>query len=1626
MDNFLAAYLSGPGKDQLDLMAVPALASLVSLLPEQDSSVDNVDITAEGDTLVLSGQITLFGADAPVPIQLRISGSDEDYQLVLSGTLPDDWKLGTAFGALPGSLVKQEDGSSAVGPSVLNDLTLSEGAFTVANATIPDDEIVKGISLSGTLALSETSLGDYGSLISFPESLTIEGTVDLTDTNTPLIDLKASVAGSLGFGAVDATDLYVNFSTQAGEDGKAALSTMGIGANVTLGSGDQAVSFTLSGLLESPEEPMVFSFEGQDKSVMLGNGVTLLAQLAGFELTMDLPSPLDALANLYLESASFSLDVNSKAVVGLDVKVGLDGTWDVIPGADGVAIQNLALAVSAEHPTDAEQRSVSYTLNGESLIGKENPATLEVTATAEDNWSVSGTLKEDETISLSDLLAQYVSIDGLPQVDITSLSMEASQGGDFSLDVGIDAQWDVPFNANISFGLTEVVASVSRSEGSYSASFAGNLTLANQTFVMALEKVTNGWSFTGSTAEGTQVPIGELVGYIGQRFGIDVPGALVDVTMQDVAVAFDSSSKDFSFDGSLSAPFEVGIGPANAELTLSAALSSTVDANTNKRSFEGTLSGVWDIGDADFTVQVGVGTANQFVRGIWGSDEKTFGLEDLLGLFQIDFDIPDAVDLNLTKATFEYDVSLRQFTLSAESKVYGDAFFVARSQASGWAFVFGMEMPEQFQLSEIPVIGDALSPADFMAFNRAAFLLSSAVIQDYELPSLPPLALSFNVGSGTVAVAEQKEISPTGEGAKLQLQRGVTVVAILDMNEDGGNPLLKNLASLVNIEALVVQMSVGTSGLQIHASLGEDIKLPSGPNTLALKNPALTINFSTAIVFKVSGSMAFSIFGTDILATAMMTIGTNAATVGVSVESDNSYFPAPPGVKGLHLKQFGIIMGVYFAPAGLMMGIQGKYAIGEGKIQDDEFAMVLQMVGNIPNPLYLSFYADELSLGRIYTLYTDEPLPAPASMLNEVRANDVSFYWAQNVVTLPDGTLAQPGYGFSAQIKLFDFGLYGMFKVNAQEGIQGHAEMSPINLKGILTLDGDGKGIYETQVEKNGTWIRAQNTEIDRDQDLPTREVAIVKPGGPVIEITTSSSPFIHANWNVSLFDAINQSVDVHFGIDGATFALDYNLSDIESYSLSCTVKDWTSFNGSASYSFGIDTKIGPFKVLGINVGTLHLDVNLSTDMSITLSPSIFSLSLTGAFDFMGLGFDMPTLYVSVAPSTLAAIPGMVIDHIKEEAKQLFAQLFDSMDQWGKLVAQGLIEGYDAVENVLKNAYNATAKEAAKIMRDIGNAAEDVAKALKQVGYLAEDVAGGLEDAYQLGQQGVANAMKAADYAADEVAKGLSTAFNATADEAAKIMKGAGYAASEVAGGLKSAFNASSDAVTAAMKGAGYVAEDIASGLQSAYKLGASATATALKGAGYAVDAVTSGIWKAYKLSDTSAINALKGAGYAAGDVFKSVYPGGSDWGPAMMKHAGYGANELANGLKEAYGYGATEVANQLKGLGYGINDVGNALGSAYGFTADGISSALKGAGYAADQVGGFLKGTGRFADDAVNSALKGAGYAASEVTNFMKDAFGGKWIPHVDLPYVDIPTPHIDHIDLPYVDIPRPHFDGW
>jgi len=142
-------------------------------------------------------------------------------------------------------------------------------------------------------------------------------------------------------------------------------------------------------------------------------------------------------------------------------------------------------------------------------------------------------------------------------------------------------------------------------------------------------------------------------------------------------------------------------------------------------------------------------------------------------------------------------------------------------------------------------------------------------------------------------------------------------------------------------------------------------------------------------------------------------------------------------------------------------------------------------------------------------------------------------------------------------------------------------------------------------------------------------------------------------------------------------------------------------------------------------------------------------------------------------------------------------------------------------------------------------------------------------------------------------------------------------------------------------------------------------------------------------------LGSLAEAGEAAFNWVKTNVTASAEAASKFFQDVGADAEAIAVGAVNYMGATASDAVGYLN---LGANEAAGVLKDGFGWTAD--------------QTGRWLHDVGGFGDTAVNGALNGAGYAADEVADFMGDVFGGSWIPHVDIPYVDI-IPHIDHFDL-------------
>ncbi len=1276
-----------------------------------------------------------------------------------------------------------------------------------------------------------------------------------------------------------------------------------------------------------------------DDKIVLPTLNEILKFAGGQDFVSSLPSGFSDIPAIAVRQLIIQFDPVQRAISLIRFAIGTAQPWNVIDGY--FSIKNVSMEMSILDITDSTRRSILGRLIGSFKIGpaflqfmlrRDNPA---------DAWSLTGSLPAGQSVNLTQVATSLFSglatlPSNLPEIVFDQLSVTVTPAnGSLAFHAASTSTWNfVPGTFEINNFSLDFAYSKNAQPSKFQGALATKMTLGGVllNFSAQLNQSSGaGLVFSGTAGPGS-IPLGQFVQQAAHQIGASLPQSLVqaiqDIQIENLEVSFDTQKKSFQFIGNAKIKGVIPLGAKSYELQTRAKLFSAVDQATGQRSFTGNLEADLQIGKAMFVVSFDFGPNAKIFKGQWRTTDGTaIGFEDIAEALGIPhtISVPQGLDLGLKSAAFEYHSADNMFMLSAESSLFGDAFFTGgKGQSGSWGFIFGVNLPPRAKLSSLPVIGKDLKAADFLTFKQSAVMLSSTTFKNVVLPGLPALPPAQPAVSTQLVApsASGRNVKPVAGGATLQLTPGLSLAASLDFSASSSDRKTHNLLSIVGGDELLLQVSIGQSGLSLYASLSGKVGIPSGKTRLALTSPAIRIDLTTEVVFQLSGGMSFVINGAQIVATARLIISETEAQVAVDISSDHGSLPSPPGVKGLHIQNFGMIMGVFFEPPGLDLGLQGKFRIGQVQgTRDDEFAIVLEVIEELPNILYLSFYVDKLDLGQVITLFTDKTEPAIVQAMEIVKASDLSFHWSEGVVVLPDGSIGQPGFGFSGSIQIFDFGAHADLEVGVTTGIHGDAEMSPVNLKGVLEISGDGKGISRTYQQLNGQWTLVANNSIVRQKPVPpTRQEVIVPPGGPVIQFNSSSSPFVHVNWLVTLFDVVKTRTEVTISSSGFAFLLTYDVVGIEHFSLNCTLKDRDHFSASAIFHLGVDERVGPIRVAGIDCGSLHLVVRIDAGMSITLDPTLFAMGINGSFNFEGLAFSIPTVNVSVAPSSLKELPAKIAQQIKDHADQLFAALFADAKKWAEMIGRGVVVGVTDMSNALKNAYHKTAQEAAQLM-------------------------------------------KAANQAANTVAAGLKTTYGLTADAAASAMKGAGYAADQVAAGLKQGYNLTAQAATNVLRGAGYAANEVGNALKSAYGQTAQQAAQLLHQAGYAADQVGNALRFAFGQSAQQAAQILKGAGYAA--------------------------DQVGNAMKTAFGVTANQAAQILKGVGFDVNQIGNTLRSVFGAPANTVASALKGAGFAVDQVGNFVKNSFNLGPGDLNNVLQGVGFAADQVKGFFNSLGG-------------------------------------
>ena len=508
--------------------------------------------------------------------------------------------------------------------------------------------------------------------------------------------------------------------------------------------------------------------------------------------------------------------------------------------------------------------------------------------------------------------------------------------------------------------------------------------------------------------------------------------------------------------------------------------------------------------------------------------------------------------------------------------------------------------------------------------------------------------------------------------------------------------------------------------------IADDFHIPMGNDKMmVISKPTVSLDITPLfkfVVFKAYATIPFDIFGKKFDTKITMVLDNVEAEIGVVVDGDHSSLPFPSEYPGLHFDEFGVGMGIIFEPPSVAVGLQGKFHIGSGDnivaLDDDTYALVCEFEEEpegipIPNPVYLAFYVPRIDLSTMINLFTnlDLDLGLPVSL------QDLSFQWAENPmepVVLPDGSLTQMAFGCSGYLELFALQFYGNLEINIK-GIHGTLTMAPLEFGKLFSITGDGKGV-SLKVDAQGNLIKNNQipkTKAEKDAIKNAKLKQIVKPGGPELSISTSSSPYFSFSSKVSLFELLHENIETSISNKGIAFDLDYGA--VLEEKMKCVLQDY--HNLSADFTYGLDLHVP----LPSHLGHIHVESLCEAGFSIKTSLSDIKLEVHGSFDFEGVKLNFGPYSIDMSISKIAELIEAIGSNILKDGGHIFSDFISDAEEWAKWVAKGVITGVEDVAKGLRDVFKKTAKETASIMKTAGFVIKDITHALEQFFSLSSD-----------------------------------------------------------------------------------------------------------------------------------------------------------------------------------------------------------------------------------------------------------------------------------------------------------------
>lgn len=1174
-----------------------------------------------------------------------------------------------------------------------------------------------------------------------------------------------------------------------------------------------------------------------------------LGGLVGKLLPAPLPFGLDSV-RLTQAWVSHFMSSRSGEASSTNLHLQLDGKVDLLPGA--IELDEISLFLSEE-----SDGSKDASLSAQFRMG----SSIEMSALASydgGDWVFRGAV-DGEAIHMKELINQLAQLfgatvpaeDAVPDVSLESFSLEYETLSR-TLTIQAVTDWkisdDIPVLAETDNRvLLQLTTARASQQGESETALAIEWTLEKGGYGLdanvALARDTQTYSVDFSAPEPAKpVTLTDLTSAIGLP---DIPkpaAGVLDPVFEVSHLALDYDRTGRSFSVSWARPLGAGI------FLTEYSQSNTIQPTQARGSQAG-------------------GT-NRFVEVSWlGNDQdSTLGLDDVLELvgqggLKDDLKmfaggaekIIEAIDKLLTfkQLGFTWQENDKQNILlfTALSTYRQAQAFVAVRSGENEGLVAGIAFAGKDDHSTDP----KPEPLDFLPdpvnkflevveevlehIELTHFLFSTVSSTAYQPPAFAASAMqpsyarqdagapSYPFGAGTMALGQGVSV-----GARVKFGKHDIVRRVIDVDELDGQVTLGDVIAL--------QVSIPGS-LKLNAG---------GGNSLVLTSPVLRIKENLEIPeagpeFDIMGGLDIQFFRQRLQMTGWTALAEESLTGHVQMTELALPVPLTPiyMLPGVQLvinkdKPLSLDLGLQFEPSGLDLGLSGSFAIykDDKELVYGDAGFVLELVEEIPQPLYVEFGTDELSIpvlleavtGVQYRLHladvaaklvaegaeategaaddvadqagdagtavkataeaaakaakgvssaieaAESALGHLEAILSKVELKDVRFHWADSIVNLPDGATVMPGVGIRGKLCIFDWNAFAVLDISAQgiPGFSGHLEAERIEIGRVLKIWGDGQGIDKTPTtaEDFNQRVKSKVDALAAGQKMPATPPPardegdwFLKPGGPILHLSTRSAPFLYADLHAQLFGFLQ--TDIHADITEEGFDFDFKIAAGNAVSAELECHWWHKegkLEAHGDLGIHLHGDIGPI-IPHVAATQFHLDTGLDAHVSLMVNSEEFKLTVNGSFSYQGASLNLPELVLEEQFSTLEDLAKKVWDHVVDEAATIFEQYLVPIGKFvedgRKEVAQLAVAGADEVAHVA----SAAASEAKQIVSGV---ADTMDKTADVIGQDAKNLAGEAENvAKHAGQEAVDAAAPLLDKVADLGQKALHFAADAAA-----------------------------------------------------------------------------------------------------------------------------------------------------------------------------------------------------------------------------------------------------------------------